>query len=34
MLAKQEHILYWKKSGLESWETGKYFLQGKRNVDA
>jgi HEPN domain-containing protein len=34
MLTKEQHIEYWKKSGLESWETALFLLNGKIHVDA
>ena len=34
MLTKEQYIDFWKKTGLEDWDTAEYNMQGKRNTAA
>ena len=34
MLTKEEHILFWKDSALEDWDTAIFNVQGKRHTAA
>ena len=33
-MTKEQHIDFWKKRGLEDWDTAEYNMQGKRNTAA
>ncbi len=34
MLAKQDHINYWLKTGQDSWQAVELLVSGKKNVEA
>jgi HEPN domain-containing protein len=34
MLKKEQHIDFWRKTGLDDWDTAEYNMKGKRNTAA
>ena len=34
MLTKDDHILYWKQTAADSWDSAEYLLNGKRFPEA